>query len=521
MIIKNNRLILKTLIAGMLTASLNLQAVEVEQTENGISFNSLQHSNYKLTLVSPTKEIYTFNLNNKNFSITTDMLNLKGFDNGLYKYELTPIVKTGDLGANVRTLDDSEVTQEFQRGFSSQDKYSGSFSIIENKLLEKIEESMNKDQVFLDDLIVDGSACIGMDCLNGESFGFDTLRLKENNLRIKFDDTSSETGSFPNNDWQITANDSSNGGANKFSIDDITNGKTPFTIEANTPSNTLYVDSVGRIGIKTATPVVDLHIVQGNSPTLRLEQDGSSGFTPQTWDIVGNEANFFIRDVTNGSKLPFRIKPGAPDDSIFIDAAGEVGIGTENPSANLHIKSTTSGVDEMLKIENNGGSYITMANTSTTGSWFLTHEDASPNSFNISYQETGGALTVPMRMTSSGNVTVLGTLTTSGTTCGTGCDLVFTEGYKLPTIEEHAAQMWKNSYLPNVGPTVENEPFNITEKTGGMLNELEKAHIYIEQLNARIYDKENELNTMRIEFKDLKQMLVNDFELRLAKLEQK
>ncbi len=39
------------------------------------------------------------------------------------------------------------------------------------------------DQVILDDLIVDGSACIGFDCVNGESFGFDTLRLKENNLR--------------------------------------------------------------------------------------------------------------------------------------------------------------------------------------------------------------------------------------------------------------------------------------------------------------------------------------------------
>jgi hypothetical protein len=34
------------------------------------------------------------------------------------------------------------------------------------------------DQVFIDDLIVDGSACIGQDCVNGENFGFDTLRLK-------------------------------------------------------------------------------------------------------------------------------------------------------------------------------------------------------------------------------------------------------------------------------------------------------------------------------------------------------
>ncbi len=67
------------------------------------------------------------------------------------------------------------------------------------------------DQVILDDLIVDGSACIGLDCVNGENFGFDTIRLKENNLRIKFDDTST-TASFPSTDWQLTANDSSNGG---------------------------------------------------------------------------------------------------------------------------------------------------------------------------------------------------------------------------------------------------------------------------------------------------------------------
>ena len=71
-----------------------------------------------------------------------------------------------------------------------------------------------RDQVILDDLIVDGSACIGFDCVNGESFGFDTIRLKENNLRIKFQDTS--VGAFPSADWQLTANESANGGLSKF-----------------------------------------------------------------------------------------------------------------------------------------------------------------------------------------------------------------------------------------------------------------------------------------------------------------
>ncbi len=182
-------------------------------------------------------------------------------------------------------------------------------------------EAVAKDQVILDDLIVDGSLCVGLDCVNGESFGFDSIRLKENNLRIKFQDTSA-TASFPTRDWQITANDSSNGGAEKFSIDDIDGGRTPFTIEANAPSNSLYVDDGGRLGLGTAIPVVDVHPVNGNTPTLRLEQNGSSGFTPQTWDVAGNEAGFFIRDATNGSNLVFRIQPGSDRESLFIKPTG-------------------------------------------------------------------------------------------------------------------------------------------------------------------------------------------------------
>lgn len=207
-------------------------------------------------------------------------------------------------------------------------------SAISLALLSSINAAA--DQVILDDLIVVGSVCVGLDCVNGESFGFDTLRLKENNVRIGVDDTSI-SGSFPSNDWQLTFNDSSNGGANKFSIDDIGGGRTPFTIEAGAPSNALYVDDSGSIGVGTATPVVEMHIVNGDSPTLRLEQDGSSGFTPQTWDLAGNETNFFVRDVTNGSKLPFKIKPGAPTNSLYVDTDGDIGLGTQTPDADLHV----------------------------------------------------------------------------------------------------------------------------------------------------------------------------------------
>ena len=83
-----------------------------------------------------------------------------------------------------------------------------------------------------------------------------------------------------------------------------------------------------------------------------------------------------------------------------------------------------------------------------------------------------------------GALEITGAITTGGGTCGTGCDKVFQPDYDLPSIEEHAAEMWANGYLPNVGPTIENEPINVSDKLGRMLNELEKAHIYIDQVNA-------------------------------------
>ena len=196
------------------------------------------------------------------------------------------------------------------------------------------------DQVIPDDLVVQGSGCFGFDCVNNESFGFDTLRLKENNLRIHFDDTS--VGSFPRNDWRIVANDSASGGASKLSIEDATGFRTPFTISAGAADNAVFVDSTGRVGFRTATPVLDLHVTTGNTPALRLEQTSAGGFTAQTWDVGANEANFFVRDVTGGSRLSFRIRPGAPTSSLDISADGQLGIGTGSPDFKLDARGSTS-----------------------------------------------------------------------------------------------------------------------------------------------------------------------------------
>ncbi|MCD6533650.1 MAG: tail fiber domain-containing protein [Deltaproteobacteria bacterium] len=268
-----------------------------------------------------------------------------GLPDGLYKYELrlipTLTPEAREFIDLARKGDNRGLIIEAQEAGllpTEGSVLAGSFSVDQGLFVlpDTSETFQRGDQVIHDDLIVDGSACIGMDCVNGESFGFDTLRLKENNLRLNFQDTSS-TSSFPSNDWRIVINDSSNGGANYFAIEDSNTARHIFKVEAGAPANSIYVDDNGRVGLGTSTPVVELHINDGDTPTVRLEQDGSSGFQPQTWDMAGNEANFFIRDATNGSPLPFRIQPSTPNNTLCLRSSGYVGIGTWDPAYKLDI----------------------------------------------------------------------------------------------------------------------------------------------------------------------------------------
>jgi endosialidase-like protein len=236
------------------------------------------------------------------------------------------------------------------------------------------------DQVIPDDLIVQGSECVGLDCVNNEAFNFDTIRMKENNTRIAFNDTSSAAG-FPTRDWRIRANSSDSGGASALFFDDMGNtstgaeavSSTPLTLTSGAPTNSVFVASNGKVGLRTGTPVLDLHITTSDTPAHRLEQTNAGGFTAQTWDIAGNEANFFVRDVTGGSRLPFRIRPGAPTSSVDISANGNVGIGTASPKTRLDLKQ----VEDSLV----GGLHL--RRTSTNDTWAMA--TASDNNLYMGY----------------------------------------------------------------------------------------------------------------------------------------
>jgi hypothetical protein len=390
-----------------------------------------------------------------------------------------------------------------------------------------------QDVVTPDDIIVQGSACIGLDCVNGEVFGFDTMRVKENNTRIQFDDTSA--AGFATNNWQIRANSSAAGGASFLGFVDqgatgnSETGTIVFSTAAGAPANSLFVSSTGRVGLRTGTPVLDLHIATGDTPAHRLEQTGAGGFTAQTWDIAGNEANFFVRDVTGGSRLPFRIRPGAPTSSVDIAASGNVGIGTQSPSGALHIGNNGAQWSSF----NYGNNLIikdgTVARNPAIGIFDSTN--ANPwaivnNAGSLKFSQMpalGNIVTAPsdrLTIAPSGNVGIgttapAGTLDVNGTIFQRGillhADYVFEPSYTLESIEEHAEFMWNNKHLPAMSArTVDEKGQEVVEigaRMRGMLEELEKAHIYISTLSDRITEKDAALTKLERQNRELAERL--------------
>jgi len=127
-----------------------------------------------------------------------------------------------------------------------------------------------------------------------------------------------------------------------------------------------------------------------------------------------------------------------------------------------------------------------------TPPWALWHEAKSYIAF-----KTNG--TEKMRVTSSGNVGI-GTINPAGTLDVNGkiyqrggvlhADYVFEPDYELESIEEHKTFMWKNKHLKAIPKARTDEQGREIVEMGaqrkGIVEELEKAHIYIAQLHREI-----------------------------------
>ena len=133
------------------------------------------------------------------------------------------------------------------------------------------------DDVILEDQIVKGSLCVGVGCLDGEIFDFDTVKLKTDDPLVKFMDTSS-TSSFPSNDWSMGITDNALPGPAQFFIKDISGGNTVLLMEAG---------ATGGIGLGAGSAVEPNAISVGSAGSERRIMHVADGVADTDAATVG------------------------------------------------------------------------------------------------------------------------------------------------------------------------------------------------------------------------------------------
>ena len=299
---------------GAFAGDMEQRAARLVTTSRAIEWQSAAGAaDSVLSLQRPDGEVMTYTF----AAGENPTMRLEGLADGFYSYEL-----------RVMQRDSAPLSQ------------SGSFTVANGAVVtpsimeRKIPPSHAPMTFFSDFVSAAGGLCGGADCSSSEVMGTATIKGKANNVRLKFEDTSTLAG-FPSTDWQLSANDNFSGGANKFFVEDLTAATVPFTIEGGTPNNTLWVDSTARVGINTSTPGKTLHMADAVVPTIRMENTTSP---LQNWDISASNNNFIVRDV-NHEGDPFIIRVGAATNSVVIDVSGKIGLGVASPLYQIHHSS--------------------------------------------------------------------------------------------------------------------------------------------------------------------------------------
>lgn len=192
----------------------------------------------------------------------------------------------------------------------------------------------------------------------------------------------------------------------------------------------------------------------------------------------------------------------AQEGTLFVES-DKVGIGVAQPGpAILHLRN--SGAPTSFQLETIGVPVPTtwfFQSNAVTGAFLISNFFGGAAQFQIFPNQPPSTFVVRAGRVGIGTQSPAATLHVEGNIRQRSSvihpDYVFEDAYDLPSIEEHGELMWENKYLPAVGPgqyDAEGNPYiDHAERSQGMLEELERAHIYIHQLNDRMKELEQRL----------------------------
>lgn len=204
-------------------------------------------------------------------------------------------------------------------------------------------------------------------------------------------------------------------------------------------------------------------------------------------DIVLRSSNKKGINIASEDKLSLSTFERSWKRRLTILNNGNVGIGSTDPQSLLHLIRPMSPAIILEESSAPTGQKVMRLHFGNNGLQF--------QDMNDSYSYVKELVTI--RKTGEvgiGTINPKGNLDVNGTIFQRGkelyADYVFESDYNLESIDEHADYMWKNKRLKAVPKTTKDEQgqeiIEVGEHQKGIVEELEKAHIYIQQLHERV-----------------------------------
>jgi len=228
--------------------------------------------------------------------------------------------------------------------------------------------------------------------------------------------------------------------------------------------------------------------------------------------LAATSALLFLATVASGQQPVLRLLAGAPSNSVVVESTGQLGVGTADPSLDtgfgIHVAAPSNGFAFL-------GAGVDPAAGGSCAFNIGYGGGTAPGTVFITTRPCGGDEMLRLFVGNSeraradvAGFQVFGSLRVNGTGVNVP-DYVFRPGFEIESIEEHAESMWSESHLPALSPAAEGGDFEVAKTTMGMLEELEKAHIYIEQLNDRISQTAVEKDAEIAELKQVNEELTS------------
>jgi len=195
----------------------------------------------------------------------------------------------------------------------------------------------------------DAAMCVGQDCVSGESFNEgEKMRLKENNLRIRYENTSVDSAVLDRS-WSVEANSSKNNGASYFDFElksfeqdvprlvTVKDGAQPvYDCSEPVPINDLFSAATGE-SIPVGDPLLRAQFVNpyncnGDFTMCEIECVAVESFEEKSVLLLGPVADPFV-----GGGVALGYESAAESDVISI---GRVGLLRRIAHVALGINST-------------------------------------------------------------------------------------------------------------------------------------------------------------------------------------